>query len=136
MTARGIRNKNVGNIRLGDKWQGMSEQQTDPDFVQFTDMVYGVRALIKLLMNYNKKYNLDTVKDIITRWAPSNENNTTAYINAVAKELNVEPEEKLNLSSNTELYIPLAKAIVHHECGKDASLVDEALYQQALDMLI
>lgn len=30
---RGIRNNNFGNLRITkDKWQGLREEQTDPDF--------------------------------------------------------------------------------------------------------
>ena len=54
LMARGIRNNNPGNIRHGgSKWQGMSETQTDDEYIQFDDPVYGIRALAKLLKNYH-----------------------------------------------------------------------------------
>lgn len=135
MVARGIRCKNPGNIDKGQNWQGLSEIQSDSRFCTFESMVYGCRALIKLLATYHNKYNLDTVADIINRWAPPNENNTDAYINSVSKALNVEPEEKLNLSTNTERYLQIAKAIARHENGKDASVITEDEWQQAYNMV-
>lgn len=83
---RGIRNNNPGNIRRNCiKWRGMRSEQTDSLFVQFTNMSYGIRALIKVLYSYYYKYNKHSIKDIIARYAPSNENNTENYIKYVCK---------------------------------------------------
>lgn len=80
---RGIRNNNPANIRKGDKWLGLSPVQVDRAFCQFSSMVYGVRALIKTLHTYVTKHGLHTIDEIINRYAPSNENNTQAYINTI-----------------------------------------------------
>ena len=79
---RGIRNNNPGNIRWGDNWQGLvpADKRTDKSFAQFTQPIYGIRALAKILTNYTKreglpnvgKKNIDTVREIIARWAPIN----------------------------------------------------------------
>ena len=54
--SRGLRNNNPGNIRkTGDKWQGLSTTQTDDSFFQFTDAKYGIRAMAKLLKNYQSE---------------------------------------------------------------------------------
>lgn len=132
MTARGIRNKNPGNLRHGDKWQGMSATQNDPDFITFDSMTYGIRALIKTLMTYYKKHGLNTVRKIISRWAPSNENNTESYINSVSKALGVNPDDSLTFDNAT--YIALAKAIAKHENGSDADLIDSVLYDEAIKL--
>ena len=66
--ARGIRNNNPGNIRHGSsKWQGMSATQTDSEYIQFDDPVYGIRAIVKLLRNYQSRHGLNTIEEIITR---------------------------------------------------------------------
>ena len=50
---RGLRNNNPLNIRLtGTCWQGMSKEQTDGTFVQFTTMAYGYRAAWRILFTY------------------------------------------------------------------------------------
>lgn len=83
---RGLRNNNPANIRLTkDRWLGMSDEQTDKVFVQFDKRVYGIRALMVLLRNYYVNYNLRTVRGIIGRFAPPNENDTSTYIAYVAR---------------------------------------------------
>lgn len=84
---RGYRNNNPGNLRHGSKWQGLATTQTDTAFCQFNTMYYGVRAVDKLILNYTRNgYN--TISKIISRYAPSNENNTKAYIAAVSSMVN------------------------------------------------
>ena len=113
---RGIRNNNPGNIRHGsNKWQGASPEKTDASFVTFLSPEYGIRALAVLVKNYMIKHKLDTITGIISRWAPSNENDTTSYINSVAKKTGFKPNEKLTPTPDT--LIKLAKAIIHHENG-------------------
>lgn len=95
MLTRGLRNNNPGNIRHGDKWQGMASTQTDKDFVTFTDPKYGIRAAAIILKNYKAKYGLDTIRGIVTRWAPPGENDTAAYISAVSRFTGIAPDTKL-----------------------------------------
>lgn len=112
---RGIRNNNPGNIRLsGDKWEGLSATQSDPSFFQFASAEYGIRALAKILKTYRDTYGLTTVSEIITRWAPPTENDTRAYITAVAADMQVDPNSPLDFS--VEL-APLVSAIIKHENG-------------------
>lgn len=116
LMARGIRNNNPGNIRHGgSQWQGMSAQQTDTDYVQFDDPVYGIRALAKLLSNYQTRYGLNTVRAIITRWAPPVENITPAYIANVSRLTGLGPDERFNIS---DYMTPMVKAIITHENGE------------------
>lgn len=84
-TPRGIRNNNPLNIRKNDiQWQGLSPEQNDSDFCQFINLNYGIRAAFVLLRTYHKKYHCDTITKVVSRWAPECENNTKAYIEAVA----------------------------------------------------
>lgn len=114
-TPRGIRNANPGNLRHGEKWQGRADKQTDADFVQFTNAQFGIRALMRVLITYEKK-GLNTVRAIIRRWAPPNENNTEAYINSVAQQLGVMPDEPIDVDSY-DTALALVKAIIRHENG-------------------
>lgn len=133
MTARGIRNHNPGNIRHGEKWQGLAENQTDPAFCVFTNNVYGCRALLKILNTYVNKYNCSTVKEIISRWAPSTENNTSAYILYVANALGKGTTEKL--SFNKSIYLGLGKAIANYENGPDAKVLTKDTWEKAYAIL-
>lgn len=115
---RGIRNNNPGNIRrTSDAWQGLRDVQTDDAFFQFTTAEWGLRALMKLIRNYYVRYNLNTVREIISRWAPSSENNTAAYVDHVAARIGFGPDEYI--PAIDAVLIPIAKAITRHENGID-----------------
>ena len=117
MVARGIRNNNPGNIRKGEKWKGLADEQTDSSFCIFVSPEYGIRALVKILLTYYKKYKLNTVKKIISRYAPPSENETESYIKSVANQLGVASDEEINLSSVAVLAV-LLRAIIRHENGE------------------
>ena len=116
---RGIRNNNPGNIRLGSPWFGLvpASQQTDPSFCQFTDAKYGIRAMGKILCTYHDTYGLDTIQEMIGRWAPPNENDTAAYVANVAHLVGVAPTDKINIHDPNTL-APIVKAIIQHENGE------------------
>lgn len=131
---RGIRNNNPGNIRLGaSQWQGMRAQQADAAFVQFTEMRYGVRAAAKLFRNYQGTYGLHTVADLINRWAPPVENNTSAYVAAVAARLGMKPSSSINLASPDHLY-QFLRAVFRHECGLAAELIPESTIREGISL--
>ncbi|MBQ4587883.1 MAG: structural protein P5 [Bacteroidaceae bacterium] len=122
MTPRGIRNCNPGNIRVTkDKWQGLRSVQTDKEFFQFTEMKWGYRALIRTLQNYRKRHGCMTIADFIHRWAPSQENNTTAYIRSVCSQLGV-PSVYVPDVDDRDTMCALAAAISKHENGVDANM--------------
>lgn len=121
-TPRGIRNCNPGNIRLTtDKWQGLRPMQTDKEFFQFTEMKWGYRALIRTLQNYRRVHGCYTITDFITRWAPSSENNTLAYIKSVCSQLGV-PSVYVPDVDDRDTMCALAAAISKHENGVDANM--------------
>ena len=116
MIARGIRNNNPGNIRHGDKWQGLAEVQTDKAFCVFKSPEWGIRALVRILRNYQTKHGLKTVESIINRFAPEVENNTTSYILSVCQVLDVKPRDVIDVRE-PGIMINLLKAIIRHENG-------------------
>lgn len=124
---RGIRNNNPGNIEAGgSKWEGATG--SDGRFLQFAEMEWGVRALMRTLMTYYKKYDIDTVRGIISRWAPPNENNTERYIRNVCAWTGFKPDQKLNLQ-NVKTLKSLAHAIARQETSHqlDAATLDKAI---------
>ena len=97
---RGIRNNNPLNIRLSnDKWQGQVLPQRgsgEGAFCVFYNMEYGWRAAFRILTNtYYNKYKLRTIRAIVSRWAPNNENNTAAYIRHVSDYTGIGPDKVL-----------------------------------------
>jgi hypothetical protein len=114
---RGERNNNPGNIRLSEiKWMGKTAG-TDTAFETFMGPEQGIRALAVLLRNYQTRQGLRTVRQIISRYAPASENNTAAYIAAVAGEIGVSPDEIINLNDDGTL-TKLVTAIIRHENGR------------------
>jgi hypothetical protein len=112
MTTRGIRNNNPGNLRGGHTpWRGLSPVQNDPDFCQFVQPIYGLRAMSVVLRTYVQKHGFDTLEEIAARWAPSFENDTNAYLRTLCTRCEVGPTDPL--PSHTVI-IP---AIVYAENG-------------------
>ena len=84
---RGLRNCTPLNIRRSkDQWKGLLKEQNDKSFYQFKAMEWGYRAAFRLLRTYRVKYKRTSVRTIIERWAPPNENNTQVYIDRVCQE--------------------------------------------------
>jgi hypothetical protein len=120
---RCIRNNNPGNLRLnGIPWQGKSANQTDGTFIVFDSAHYGIRAMARTLGNYFTLHGLDTVAGIIGRWAPSVENNTSAYVQDVASNMGVQPDWQL--ADNADTMLSLVKAIITHENGQQPYSTD------------
>lgn len=95
-TPRGLRNNNPLNIEKtkgGNPWQGEIVPSGDSRFAQFRTIAYGYRAAFKLLNNYQRNYGLDTIRKMIGRWAPSNENHTDTYVRTVAERSGVPADQ-------------------------------------------
>lgn len=121
---RGLRNCNPGNIRLSkDKWLGLRKEQTDGAFFQFETMAYGYRALMRTIQTYRRKHGLQTIADLIGRWAPSHENNTSSYITAVCQKMQV-PTTFVPDVDDKDTMCALAAAISEVENGIDAQMAD------------
>ena len=114
---RGIRNNNPLNIRIGNVWLGEVRDPTDPDFEQFISMVYGVRAGFVLIRRYIRHYHRTTIPQVIAAWAPSSENNTTAYIDKVCKVSGIERDVRLNFEDEDQM-VALIDAMILVECGQ------------------
>lgn len=121
MIPRGIRNNNPLNIRVGNVWLGEVKNPTDPQFEQFNSMEYGLRAGFVLLRRYIRHYKRLTIEDIISSWAPSNENNTRAYIDTVVRVSRIPRNEILHYS-NKDTMCKLVDAMCYVENGTHVSM--------------
>lgn len=113
---RGIDNNNPGNIEFSksNPWEGQTG--SDGRFAKFETPEHGIRALGRNLLSYQRQ-GIDTVSDIINRWAPPDDNNdTSAYIKAVCAQLGVTADQPLD-ASNPDTLKALCAAIIHHENG-------------------
>lgn len=114
---RGIRNNNPGNIRKGQPWQGLApDQSRDADFAQFISPHWGIRALAKTLKTYQTKHGLTTIRGIVSRWAPINENDTGAYVRSVELRTGLDKDAPLDFANPLTL-AAVTRAIIHHENG-------------------
>ena len=105
MEARGISLCNPANIRINsESFVGEVKPSKDADFKTFKSILYGVRALMRILLTYYDKYKCDTVAKVITRYAPSIENDTKSYISFVCKHMHTESNTILRLDTTSDLF--------------------------------
>jgi len=116
MIPKGIRLNNPGNIEKGLNWKGLADIQPDARFAAFTSPEYGIRAICRLLMTYNKKYSIKTITGIVNRYAPPHENPTAAYAKNISTWTGFGLKETLDLKDKTTL-AKLAAAITRQENG-------------------
>lgn len=83
-----VRNNNPLNIRFNEfnDWDGQTG--SSGGFSVFESPEYGFRAAYRLISTYQTRYNLHSVSDIVSRWAPESENHTQGYIDYIAGKLN------------------------------------------------
>lgn len=101
----GYRNNNPVNIRISaNNWSGKISPNTDGEFEQFIDMVHGYRAALVLLRG--KGYingGLNTIRKMITKFAPANENYTAGYIADVSKMTGIDPDAVISRNDKDAL---------------------------------
>lgn len=116
MSPRGIRLNNPTNMRRTSiVWLGEAKAQLDPDFLAFASPIYGIRAPALDLAHLIER-GVNTVRKIVTTWAPPSENDTDAYIRDVADRVGVQPDDLLTASAAT--LCRLVEAIIWHENGE------------------
>ena len=124
MRTRGYRNNNPCNIRIStDVFQGEVRPSGDKAFKQFETMAYGYRAAFKVLQTYINNYKCDTIRKIISRWAPANENHTENYIKVVSERSGI-PENDTVYADNREMMIRIVAAMSFVENGREAEMSD------------
>jgi hypothetical protein len=103
LMTRGYINKNPGNIRkTPDLWQGEIDGK-DKDFKTFKSMPYGYRAIFVLIRTYMNRMGLDTVRKIISTYAPHNENDTQAYVTNVSRWAGIHPDDPISMDDTGTL---------------------------------
>lgn len=119
--SRGLRNNNPGNIRRSRvRYQGEVRPSRDPDFKEFETMAYGYRAMFVLLDTYSSRYGLHTIRSMLNRYAPPEENLTESYIRYVADYSGIMPDEMVDTRSALDM-IPIVAAMSRIENGVSAN---------------
>lgn len=120
---RGLRLCNPGNIRKNsDVFQG-EKTSSDKEFKQFKSMAYGYRAIFKILSNYYRNYHLKTIRKMIGRWAPENENDTDAYIKAVSDYAGIPADDPVDINDREQM-TRIVAGMSKVENGREAEMSD------------
>lgn len=122
-TSRGLRNNNPGNIRLSNTRYLGEVDSTDSAFKQFKSMAYGYRAMFVLLHTYQRKHHLNTIAEMISRYAPAVENHTEKYIKAVSDWSGVPATSRIT-ATNGDIMVPIVAAMSRVENGVFANMPD------------
>lgn len=119
---RGFRNNNWLNIRISNNnWQGKRADNTDGAFEQFETPEQGIRAAARNIKTYASR-GLNTVKDIISTWAPaSDNNNTSSYITNVSRRMGVDPNAQIDVN-NPDVMTNLLAAMTVSENGREGDI--------------
>lgn len=125
-----IKRNNPGNIRAtSKKWLGENTPKGEA-FCHFRDLIYGCRAMLKLLKWYIEVKESYTIRKLVARWAPPCENNTRVYIDYVARSMDTHPDDDLVLSK--EMLIRLASAMTWVEHNQT---IPHNTWDKAYDMI-
>lgn len=122
--SRGLKNNNPGNIRRSRvRYVGEVSPSADAEFKQFESVAYGYRAMFVLLDSYRRRYSLNTIRQMINRYAPPTENFTEGYIRFVAQRTGIRPDEVLDTRSERDM-VPIVMAMSEIENGVKAVAAD------------
>jgi hypothetical protein len=113
---RSVRNNNPGNIRLTNiPWEG--KVGNDGEFEIFDTQENGGRALMRNLRTRVETLGDNaTMTNVITAWAPPNENDTPAYIEFVRQQTGIGPDQVLDWNNRAQMS-SIARAIAIKETG-------------------
>ena len=131
--ARGLRNNNPGNLRLGSfKYRGEVAKSSDKAFRQFESMAWGYRAMFVLLHTYRVRGYGSTICQMVSRYAPPSENNTEAYSARVEKSSKIGRHTPLDTLQEEQM-VPIVCAMSAVENGVAA---DRAAVERGWQMFI
>lgn len=122
--ARGYRNNNPLNLdQSANAWKGKIKPSQDKRFETFVSQPYGYRAALITMRTYISKYGLNTIYEIINRWAPADDgNNLLSYTKNVCNVINsrfgmnVTPDTVVT-RDNKDLLTKMAYAMTISENG-------------------
>jgi hypothetical protein len=127
---RGFLNNNPGNMNrsAGEPWQGEIRDSNDKRlsgfqvhellagrFCVFASAEWGIRALVRNLQAYQAA-GWDTISMMIDHWAPPNENDTTAYKQAVSQKTGIGLYDRLDMKVYANAHA-VVDAIIRVECN-------------------
>jgi hypothetical protein len=115
---RGIRNNNPLNLSYVP---GQGASGSDGRFGVYPSMDAGINAAERQLLLYQDRDHLNTVRGIVSKWAPPSENNTGSYVNFVAGRLGVSPDSPIDLHDQKTM-TTLIGAMGKRETGQEIGI--------------
>lgn len=101
----GLRNNNPGNLRPlsgGVTWIGEISPDTLHNFSRFSDVAWGLRAMITDIAGDIVLDKRNTLRKLVTAYAPPEDyNNTAAYIARVSQITGIGPDDIIYPDANT-----------------------------------
>ena len=133
--SRGLRNNNPGNlVKTKINWAGKLKDSKDTRFEQFETLPYGIRAQMMDIINDISKDKKNTLRKLISEYAPAFENDTNAYINAVAKSVGIGADQQITKITQP-LILSLSRAIYKVELGKYHTDITDSDIKQGYALL-
>ena len=123
----GQRNNNPGNLRSFDDFQGKTGQGKG-GYDIYDTMDNGARALARDLHTKSKR-GVRTVRELMTGYAPPSDNNPTgSYIDYVANDLGVDPDQEIDIAN---MRPKLMRSITKFE-NKNRDILSDDMIAQAI----
>jgi hypothetical protein len=113
---RSVRNHNPTNLRYISRNPFNGQIGNDGGYGIYETDALGVRAAFLNLWNYFTS-GTNTIRTIVSKWAPSNENPTQAYINFLAQWVKVSPDQPLQYSTHA---VAIIQGLARFETGFEA----------------
>ena len=101
---------NVGNLRPVGQSTG---------FQQPASYEEGIRALDENLKVYGTKHKINTLRGVISRYAPPSENDTEGYINFIAQRTGLKPDQEIDLTNPAVRHVISGPMILMEKGGQN-----------------
>jgi hypothetical protein len=113
---------NVGNLRPVGQSTG---------FQQPASYEEGIKSLDENLKVYGTKHKINTLRGVISRYAPSSENDTEAYIKYVAQKTGLDPNQEIDLTNPAVRHVISGPMILMEKGNKAIFAPGSAQQKQA-----
>jgi len=125
----GQRNNNYGNLRTTDAFEGKTGVNKSYDTYETPEK--GMRALARVLDTYSSKHGINTIDQLINRYAPASDNTGGSHENYkrfLAQRLGVSPNDPIDVKGRRA---DIMDAIIRFE-NKNRPLATREQLQQAI----
>ena len=125
----GQRNNNWGNLRTTDDFEGKTGSNKSYDVYNTPEK--GLRALARVLDTYSSKHDINTIDQLINRYAPASDNTGGSHENYkkfLAQKLGVSPNEPIDVKGRRA---DIMDAIIRFE-NKNRPLASPQMINQAI----